>query len=288
MATYVPGQNIPFIGHNFARIGRVMDIVAQPCDVDPIVAVEAFVYSGLLMSATLFKPQYLNDQEEHFQHREILRPRRHGKRRINVDEELPGLGPGLKRVGWWIIHIGELAQRVGWYFLIIDAGTQMAVNWTSLAYLWTGCTDPTSGNAKSNLNWTAGSPIFAGGYVDQWQPFYATYPCWSSTAWVGTLADGPTIFTGEVSYQPSEVPGKQATSVVVQFENILTGETSPPHELKPTDPPYRGATWASKRLGFTANRQQWGCKILSADGYFGLKGEMRLRQSNLEGIGPDP
>lgn len=285
---YVPGQQIPFIGHTIARIGRVSRIVAHPCDVDPIVAVEAFFYSAPIMLGSLFKPAYLNDQEEHFQNTYLDRRRRHGRRQFDADKAFPGVGPGAKKFGWWLFHLAEWGQRLGWYMLVLDSGAQLAVNWTSLAYMWSGCTDPTSGNAKSTLDARFYGPGDAGRFVDLWANIYATYPCWGSTAYVGTLADGPTTFIGEVQWQPSEVPGKQATNVVVQFENVLTNEKSDPFPLGPDDPPYQAASFAHRRLGYLANRQQWGCRILSADGYFGLKGQMRLQQAVLDGLEPDP
>lgn len=288
MAHKLPGTNIPLIGHQIARVGRVLQITAHPCDVDPLIAVEAFFYSAPIMIGTLFKPAYLNDQEEHFQSREIGRKGRHGRRRINVEEEFPGVGPGAKRVGWWLFKISSLAQRIGWYFAVLDAGTQLAVNWTSLAYTWSGCPDVTAGNGKSLLNVNTGAPTWAGKYVDLWSNIYAKFPVWGNTAYLGTLEDGPATFMGSVQLADPIIPTPRAQNVTMRFVNVLSGEGSPPHTLHYTDPPGTAATHVHRDLGFLANRQQWALEILAADGYFGLTGDMRLYQSKLDGVGPDP
>ncbi len=56
---------------------------------------------------------------------------------IGNDLKLPGFGT-------FAFEVAELAQKAGWYMMIIDATTQFAVDWTSAVYQYAGC-QPSAG-----------------------------------------------------------------------------------------------------------------------------------------------
>jgi hypothetical protein len=64
----------------------------------------------------------------------------------------------------------ELAERIGWYFLIADAGIEGALNWTTAMYTWEGCPVPSEADGYSEIltSW-----VGIGDHPDeraQWQP----------------------------------------------------------------------------------------------------------------------
>lgn len=44
--------------------------------------------------------------------------------------------------GKWLFKMANIAQRVGFYLMIIDASTEFGVNWTSTVYQYAGCRIP--------------------------------------------------------------------------------------------------------------------------------------------------
>lgn len=132
-------RRIPVIGKSVARVGQVIDIVSQPCSFDPIIAVEALWHDTPKLLWSLFKP----DVNDLVTERAGIKHKRKPKRRFNIFDALEGSVPMPKgKVGTAIFHMGSLAQRVGWYLLIVDATTEFAVNWTSTVYEWSGCDIP--------------------------------------------------------------------------------------------------------------------------------------------------
>jgi hypothetical protein len=47
--------------------------------------------------------------------------------------------PPVPGWGWRVFNLGDLAQKVGWYFAIIDAGIDFAVHWSTMARQYSGC-----------------------------------------------------------------------------------------------------------------------------------------------------
>lgn len=288
MPTHLPGEHIPLIGHQIARIGRVIDITAQPCDPDPVIAVLAFFYAAPIAFGTLFKPAYLNDQEEHFAERPGLRTGRHGRRRFDVEEEFPGIGATGKKVGWVLFKVQALLQRLGWYFMIADVATQLAVNWTSLAYVWGGCGDPTAGRAKAICNFNDFLPGGWPAYVALWDTAYARQPAFSNGTYVGTTGGAPGTFIGDVTITKGAHSTTPAPAVSCRFVNVLTGQKSDDFDLKFGDPQSKSAAFVHRDLMLFGAQNTWALEILHATDGFGLNATMRIDCQKLDGIGFDP
>lgn len=140
-------QQLPFIGQGIGRIGQVYQIQANPCDIDVEIWVYAF-WSGLpQLGWQLFKPEALDNVITRFG-----RPiGRHARRRFRAREVFsPTINPG-RGLGWAAFRIVGALEKIGWYFLVWDAATQTALNWTSLAYRWAGCTTPFAPFAHARL-----------------------------------------------------------------------------------------------------------------------------------------
>lgn len=288
MPAHLPGEEIPLIGHQIARVGRVINIMAMPCDTDPVIGVYAFAYGALIGLGTLFKPAYLNDQEENFQRLPGERPGRHGRRRFHADKEFPGVGPGARKLGWWLFYLGSWGQKLGWYFMIVDVGTALAVNWTSLAYTWSGCTDPTSPRAKATLNYAdfvwAGSPYDLALMSAQ----YSIAPCFANIGGVGCTESrqgGTAMSAGLIEYVGA---GTRATKVILQFYDAMSSNAAPPQTLHWPPLPGESYTHVHRDWHLFGPGSYWKLRVLEANGGFGVRADMRINQSKLTGLGPDP
>lgn len=136
-------RRIPIIGDDIYQVGQVLDIVSQPCDPDPWIAVAATWTYVPTLFWMLAKPEPFDAFTElrGGRHKRIRR----GRARITDILALNRAQPGT--TGYQVFRLGAAAERLGWYLLLADAATDYALNWTSMVYEWSGCTEPTNGYA---------------------------------------------------------------------------------------------------------------------------------------------
>lgn len=127
--------DVPIFGTHFQKIGRVIDLWADPCRPDPIVWVYAFWQAIPTFAASITKPDLIDIDIAH----------RRGKPRKGVKNRFISVGESFDQLitvnvpRWVPFRLWEIAQRIGWYFLVADATEQGAINWISLAYRYNGC-----------------------------------------------------------------------------------------------------------------------------------------------------
>jgi hypothetical protein len=167
--------DVPQIGKWYGRTGHVIRILSTPCSPSVEVWVTAFWHATPHLLWSLFKPD-TND---------LVTARwgtKHGKRRGKKFRPLDWLTPVEKvpkGLATAVFDLGNLAERVGWYMMVVDATTEFAVHWTSTAYQWTGCGAPGVPYAHSAAldenhgPYAAGSYPFAGWVVQTQQGFFA-------------------------------------------------------------------------------------------------------------------
>lgn len=133
---YNPVRKVPLIGKWWGRIGRVHAIWSAPCSPTPWIMVKAAVVSTPRLAWSLVKPDFLDLKYDAL----TKNRRRHGRRgkfKIHViDQPVYEPARGLSR---FLFAGAELAQRIGWYLSVIDATTEFVVNWSTLAYQYSGC-----------------------------------------------------------------------------------------------------------------------------------------------------
>jgi hypothetical protein len=127
-------DDLPLIGGFISKIGKVRRIQAEECEPGAAIAVLAFWHSAPLIVWSLFGPDCIDLFDER-------RGRSHKRRRIQVfkDGHIIRATQNVRGWGWAIFRIGDLAQRASWYFAVADAGTDLIVNWMSLAMKFSGC-----------------------------------------------------------------------------------------------------------------------------------------------------
>lgn len=131
-------RDLPIIGPWLGTIGRVKALTAAPCDPEPgIYALAAFMEAPNAVY-TLFGPDCVDEAFDSFRG-----SKHHKGRRLRVKKGIMERGsPPTAGWGWKFFRAGELAQRIGWYVAVVDVTLDFTLNWTSLAYAWTGCDTP--------------------------------------------------------------------------------------------------------------------------------------------------
>lgn len=128
-------RRLPLVGQSIGRIGQVYDILQTPCATTPEVWFLAFWNGVPKLVWSFVKPDPLDWAGERF-------GRGHGRRRkrkFKADGMMGSKVPVGRGLGWAAFSMYQLQQRVGFYLLLIDAGSEFVLNWTSTAYTWSGC-----------------------------------------------------------------------------------------------------------------------------------------------------
>lgn len=130
--------DIPIIGRDIAKIGKIVDLFGSPCAPRAEVWAYAFFQAVPTFIVSLIKPEIIDINIRH-------RGRKNRKgRKLKIIPHLIRRDAILEIPvpRYAVFQLAEMAQRVGWYFLVMDATMDFAINWMSMAYQWTGCDDP--------------------------------------------------------------------------------------------------------------------------------------------------
>ena len=152
--------DVPVIGEWVGKVGRVKRMVAQPCDPGAYIAVLAMWHALPGMIWSLVGPDCIDLVDDR-------RGRPHRRRRgIRWSDGHYIRGePPISGFGWRIFRLGDLVQKVGWYWGLVDATADFAVNWMSLGMIFTGCKG--AGNPYAHLqSFSPGQALlFTGAWV---------------------------------------------------------------------------------------------------------------------------
>jgi len=136
---------------------------ANACDVDVGIQVLASFDALPMLVWTVFGPDcidYVIDDFGFGHGKKRRRGRFRGGRIING-------APFKKGFGWFYFKLGQLGQRAGWYFILIDASADFLINASSMAFAYQGC--PVPGSAYANLGREEPDAVPTGGAT--WKPF---------------------------------------------------------------------------------------------------------------------
>lgn len=204
-----PNQ-IPIVGsviRTYYNTGHIYEIVTQACTPIPNILIRAFFANIPMLIWSIVKPDPVDYVQERFGHGHHKRRRRDWTKG-DIDVDKPSGGRGHLR---WVSFLGsELLDKIGWYCLVVDATEDFLVNWTSMAYRYSGCQDPLSGHGSSRR-----STLFA--YFHDTSPLQVTFDTWTFTAGyfataasVSKTAAGARVVTGTVTFgDPGRTPVAQ-------------------------------------------------------------------------------
>lgn len=281
----VPNTDIPIIGPWISRVGQVRAMMATPCTIEPEVWVLAGFHSlpGLIWS--LFKPDAFDQTTERLGRKH----KKHKKRRFKLggmilDEDMFARKGKLQ---WAIFKLGHLAERVGWWMLIIDASTELAVHWTSTAYTWSGCPTPQGACAKTACDdmrgsVSGGSDIFAG-----WNAVYAQAPLTAAISRIFVPPGRNSVPMLEFEITDPPAPWPRSPAIQVRLMDLKSGEVFENWEFN--DPTQRAqGRHVYMNPGYFQPERQWGIMIDWAPGYFWIKGSLTVVSEAPYGIDFDP
>lgn len=139
-------RHIPIIGDDIYNVGKAIKIMSQPCGPDPWIAVQAFFTYSPVLLWSLVKPEPMDFLTTRFgrghHHRRRRRFRANDVWRPTWTDAIHGPGgkipiaPGLTTALW---RGAMLTERIGWYLLVVDATSDFLINWTTMAWAWSGC-----------------------------------------------------------------------------------------------------------------------------------------------------
>lgn len=127
--------DIPFIGNQYARIGRVIDLFYTDCHPEPMLWVQGFFQAVPTAFFGIIKPELWDFSKTGH------RPR-HGKGRTGSFHAIWKFTDSIVEIplpNWKAFSVFEMVERIGWWFIIADTTTEGAINWMSLAYEMQGC-----------------------------------------------------------------------------------------------------------------------------------------------------
>lgn len=183
-------EGVPVLDDWVLTAGKIEDLWAMPCEVDPTIVVVAGFYELPTLLWSFIKPDAVDQAFDRGYVPSGAGPHRRDRRKkkkrpfvFNAFGAIPGTKIKLGGASAALFPLGQLAQRAGFYFLVIDATLDYLVRWTSTAYQWQGCLPPDFW--KKGVTDAANPP---GGFVGSN----------ATVAFVGTSSDNPSphIFSG--------------------------------------------------------------------------------------------
>lgn len=140
--SYPPGAqqyDVPLIGGDLAKIGRIIDLFAEPCKPTAEIWVYAYFQALPTLFISILKPELIDIDIPHRRGK----PRKGRIGRFIAAQRFTEQLITIPVPRWVVFRIYEWGQRIGWYFLVADAFENFAINWMSTAYRYNGCQTPT-------------------------------------------------------------------------------------------------------------------------------------------------
>ena len=156
-----PWDAFPFVGGALQKVGIANEIGMMPCNPDPFMWVKGAFQATPYLVWSLACPEPLDAK-----FLTIQGPAK-GKRTHRLNRRFRMKNAGLLpasvfdnagRIALW--RLGALAQRIGFYFIIIDAVPDFLINWSTLTMEYAGClagqkTSCTGGPSLPGVIWPA-------------------------------------------------------------------------------------------------------------------------------------
>lgn len=144
---------------------QIRRIMAQPCDVDAWIWVTGFFAASPVFLFSVFSPDCVDYTADRFR----LAARRRRKVIMSPSDLIRPTTPQDINTGQVPFKILSAAQKVGFYFLLVDATLDWIITGTSFAYQWQGCVDPTAGYGTCTMVHKVPEAYAAGsGYITSW------------------------------------------------------------------------------------------------------------------------
>lgn len=274
---------IPFITPYLSKAGRIADIVMAPCDVDPWMAVYAAFEATPTLLWSLYKPTAFDLVTERFTGGRLG----HKKRKFTFQDKTLGRKSSAGKWGWALFKGASFAQKIGWYMLVADATADFLINWTSMAYQYSGCEVPGLGGAKKTARDQSklpGAPVRYTGFdhSEASEGFV-----WSFTS-VGVLPGFNGTFSGSVTIKPSQGPFPTSKMCRIWFEREDGGWRSDPVEFDGEKHNERFGQFIDKSWGQAGHINMYYAMIEGTPGEVAVDIDLQMVGGKRQGILGDP
>jgi len=278
--------DVPQIGNWVGRVGHVIDILGRPCQAEMDVMVYAVWANAPRLLLALYKPDRLDLVTQRWQGGHKSR----NKRKFKIIDELAPKTPVPKGAGWamWTIA-GDLAQKIGYYVMVVDATTDFAVHWTSTAYALAGCKVPGTPYTKAHLEENVLGPYAAGRYkFDFWHVDEAHV--FSADAASISIPNGY-IWSASAGFAqlPLNLPIQEAAVSGIELVNSLTGDVLAECEMRQTHDGQHAAMAVYRRFDAVNVGAHLETYITKSDGFYRTGPAFFQSYGDLSnGLNPDP
>ena len=250
MAQQFDPRRIPIIGDDIYQVGQVIDIWGDGCSPQPSIFIRGFFEYTPLLLWSLFKP----DPFDLVFDRLGQRHKRKRRRRFRVKDFDALGGPKIPGERGFMYQSIKLVQRIGWYLIIVDATSDFLINWTSMAYQWSGCPAPSPGSASfwgpTGFRISSGVPItvqLRGNQNAKQGAANAT----NSNVQINTL--GPKQGTGSASLHLEPRLGVTGEITRVFMRVVYLNNVTKDIDFKPEQPGENPGKWTGQLRDFAAN-----------------------------------
>lgn len=274
---------VPVIGPWVGKISLIQDMWAEPCQPNPVIWALATVASVPLLAVTLLKPDTIDTYYDRGKRTHAWKRRKKVTLESLLEIVKGGKGPGIPK-GFQLA--GDLAQKVGFYMILIDATLDLAINSTSLAYQWTGCEGYENSIGYLNADYVYGAGT-SQALFSQWQN---PGSIWTPLSWTLPNNEGRQ-FSVSCAWEPyldNETPASFVTMEVVNITRDIVKQL-PQGELDPLGYRYGGAALMPNYQA-TSGTSAYQLHLTS-DGQFKVNGNVYIYDNNEDprrSIGFDP
>ncbi len=273
--------HIPFIGKWKSKATLIDQMWMQPCGVSPtLMAVGAFVALPELVFSVL-QPDCLDHTFDR-----VGRPhRRRRKPTFNINDFMDPLAAPKGGVGWAMWQGAKLAQRIGFYALIVDSFENWIIAGTSLSFRMAGCEDPQNGFCNMNMENIVVALLPAGSFTIN------TWHLQDSHIFAG---DGDSIATPSgqavgcgfsLTQNMNTIPSLPDASWDARIFDSITGEGS--GILDPYNGPGEtpNLAYALPNAGRANSAHNYQIRMNKTFGVLNMSGHFTAGGANLQGIG---
>ena len=274
--------NIPFIGQWKAKVTHIDQMWYQPCGVTPtLMALGAFAALPELVFG-LLQPDCLD-----YTYDRVGRPHRRRRRpTFQLESWASPLAAPKGGVGWAMWHGAALAQKVGFYSLVVDSFANWIIAGTSMAFYFAGCDDPNQGHATSNCTDTVPALFPAGVFT------FGNWSVQSSHIFVadsGSIACPPGHQAGcgfSLTQNLNTIPGlPDCTFTAHLFDAANAWRGAEVEQYLDTNNKF-SITYANGNSEFNAGGHSFRVRVTKSEGVMNVTGTFTAGGVNIKGLNP--
>lgn len=262
------------------KVTRIRQLWVQPCNVNPFIWVAGYFAASPVILFNILSPDCLDYTADRVRRGH----RRRRKMKWSITDHSDPINLKGDAAGWFAFKGLQLAQRVGWYFLIADATLDWVIHGTSFAYQWSGCEDPNA--PRATLEMENKVPLLlpaTTSRITQWDVKEAVI----LTAGPAGIASPKGIAAGvgfTLTQNMFRHPPLQDCNWTARVVDLISGTSYGPFDPVTQPNGNRAVTWASPVTGTADETHNWTVVVTKDFGVFDVSGNFTASGTDLAGI----